>query len=102
MGEFGCSIRNKADSKAWAYYMYYMEYYVKCFKTFGIAGFLWDNGSLGKNNIGYGAECHPYIDHATGAYMPNGEAPVKAMVKAWNTESATYTLQSVYDSAPKF
>ena len=100
MGEFGCSIRNKADTKAWAFYLYYMEYFVKCFKTFGISGFLWDNGSLGKGSIGYGAECHPYIDHATGAYMPNGEAPVKAMVKAWNTNDASYTLQSVYDKAP--
>lgn len=97
MGEFGCSMRNKSDAKAWAYYLYYFEYFVKCAKTFGISAFLWDNGAEGA-----GQEHHPYINHGTGAYMTSGEAPVKAMVKAWNTESATYTLQSVYDSAPKF
>jgi endoglucanase len=102
MGEFGCSIRNKADAKAWAYYLYYMEYYVKCFKTYGISGFLWDNGSLGEGGKGYGKESHPYIHHGTGEYMTNGEEPVKAMMKAWNTTDATYTLQFVYDSAPTF
>jgi hypothetical protein len=27
---------------------------------------------------------------------------VKAMVKAWNTSSSSYTLDSVYNSAPTF
>ena len=51
---------------------------------------------------GAGKERHGYIDHGTGNYMGNGEEPVKAMVKAWNTDSSNYTLQSVYDSAPSF
>lgn len=97
MGEFGCSMRDKNNAKAWAYYLYYLEYFVKCAKTFGIAGFLWDNSA-----DGVGAEHHPYIDHGTGEYMSSGEEPVKAMVKAWSTSDASYTLQSVYDSAPKF
>ena len=97
MGEFGCSMRSKNDSKAWAYYLYYLEYFVKCARVFGVAAFLWDN-----ENEGAGAEHHPYINHGTGEYMDNGEIPVQTMVKAWFTTDKSYTLQSVYDSAPKF
>jgi aryl-phospho-beta-D-glucosidase BglC (GH1 family) len=97
MGEFGCSFRNKTDNKAWSYFLYYLEYVVKCAKVFGIPAFVWDNG-----NQGYGKETHCYIHHGTGEYMVNGKEPVAAMVKAWNTTDATYTLQTVYDSAPKF
>ena len=64
-------------------------------KTYQISAFLWDNGAKG-----YGKECHAYIDHGTGKYIGNSEAPVKAMVKAWTTKNPNYTLQSVYDSAP--
>lgn len=97
MGEFGCSMRNKSDAKAWAYYLYYLEYVVKCARTFGISPFLWDNGANG-----YGQERHGYVDHGTGEYTSTGEEPVKAMARAWNTTDAGYTLQSVYDSAPVF
>ena len=97
MGEFGCSMRDKSDAKAWAYYLYYLEYFVKCARTFGISGFLWDNGASG-----FGKERHGYVDHGDGSYTTTGEAPVKAMVKAWSTTSETYTLQSVYDKAPVF
>ena len=97
MGEFGCSMRSPNDTKAWAYYLYYLEYFVKCAKAFGVAAFLWDN-----ENEGVGAEHHPYINHGTGEYMDNGEKPVQTMVKAWFTTDKSYTLQSVYDSAPTF
>ena len=97
MGEFGCSMRNKNSSRSWAYYLYYLEYFVKAARTFGISAFLWDNGAEGA-----GKEHHPYIHHGTGQYMTDGEEPVKAMVKAWYTTDKSYTLQSVYDSAPTF
>lgn len=102
MGEFGCSFRNAKDAKAWAYFKYYLEYVVKAAKVFGISAFVWDNGSQGEGNVGYGKESHCYINHGTGAYMPNGQEPVETMIKAWYTTDASYTLQSVYDSAPKF
>ena len=98
MGEFGCSFRNKSDAKAWAYFLYYLEYVVKAAKTFGISGFLWDNGG----SDGAGKEKHHYIHHGTGQYYSTSKEPVDAMVKAWNTTDPTYTLQSVYDSAPTF
>lgn len=97
MGEFGCSMRDNSKEKAWAYYLYYLEFVVKAARTYGISAFVWDNGAEGA-----GQEHHPYIHHGTGAYMNSGEQPVKAMVKAWTTVDASYTLQSVYDSAPTF
>ena len=97
MGEFGCSMRDKSNAQAWAYYLYYLEYVVKAAKTYHIPAFLWDNGAKGS-----GKECHAYIDHGTGKYVGHSEAPVKAMVKAWFTESDSYTLESIYNNAPKF
>lgn len=95
MGEFGCSMRDKNNAKAWAFYLYYLEYVVKAAKTYGIPAFLWDNGSKG-----YGQEHHAYIDHGTGKYVGNSEAPVQAMVRAWKSNDASYTLESVYAKAP--
>ena len=95
MGEFGCSMRDKNNSKAWAYYLYYLEYVVKCAKTFGISPILWDNGAKGS-----GKERHGYIDHGTGQYIGNSQQAVAAMVKAWKTDSEGYTLQTIYNSAP--
>ena len=97
MGEFGCSLRNKNDAKAWAYYLYYMEYFVKCARVYGISGFLWDNAAKG-----YGQERHAYIDHGTGKFIDNAQEPIEAIVKAWNSTDSQYTLQSVYESAPSF
>lgn len=97
MGEFGCSMRNYADKKAWAYYLYYMEYFVKAARTFGIPAILWDN-----ENEGYGAEHHPYINHGTGAYIGHSQEVVDAMVKAWSSTDTSYTLDTVYASAPTF
>lgn len=95
MGEFGCSMRNYKDTKAWQFYLYYMEYFVKAARVFGIPAFLWDN-----ENEGYGAEHHPYLNHGTGAYIDHSKEVVDVMVKAWFTNDASYTLRSVYDSAP--
>ena len=97
MGEFGCSMRNFSDKKAWAFYLYYMEYMVKVSRVFGISPVLWDN-----ENEGYGQEHHPYINHGTGDYIDHSKEVVDVMVKAWSTNSDSYTLQSVYDSAPRF
>ena len=97
MGEFGCSMRDKNNTQAWSFYLYYLEYVVKAAKTYNISAFLWDNGATG-----YGKECHAYINHGTGKYVGNSEAPVKAMVKAWFTENDSYTLESIYNKAPKF
>lgn len=97
LGEFGCSMRSANDSKAWAFYKYYMEYVVKTARSYGIPAFLWDNGAKG-----YGREIHGYFDHATGNYMNNSKAIIETIVKAMNDDSEDYTLESVYRNAPKF
>lgn len=97
VGEFGCSMRDINDTRAWAFYLYYLEYVVKAAKTYGLPCILWDNGAKG-----FGQEKHGYFDHGTGEYVGNGQAAVEVMVKARFTEDASYTLQSVYDSAPRF
>ena len=97
LGEFGCSMRAKSDSRAWAFYLYYMEYVVKAAKTYGLPCFLWDNGG----DASAGQEKHGYIHHGTGAFMGNAAEVVAKMKKAWFTESEAYTLESVYNSAPK-
>ena len=95
MGEFGCSFRSKSDATRWNFFLYYLEYVTKAARVFGIPAFLWDNGAEGS-----GKERHGYINHGTGAYMGSSKEAVEVIVKAWTSTDASYTLQSVYDSAP--
>ena len=95
MGEFGCSLRAKTDTRAWAFFKYYLEYIVKAAKTYHMPCFLWDNGAEGP-----GKEHHGHINHATGEYAGQGQEIIEVMMKAWKTEDASYTLESVYNSAP--
>ena len=97
LGEFGCSMRAKSDARAWAFYKYYMEYVVKAAKTYGLSCFLWDNGTDGS-----GKEQHGYIHHGTGKTIGNSKEIINVMVKAWSTSAEGYTLETVYNSAPKY
>ena len=96
MGEFGCSMRSQTNGTAWAFYLYYLEYVVKAAKVNGIPCYLWDNAAEGS-----GQEHHPYINHGTGDYIGPSKEPVDRMVKAWFTDSSSYTLHSVYVNAPQ-
>ncbi|MCQ2155867.1 MAG: cellulase family glycosylhydrolase [Bacteroidales bacterium] len=96
MGEFGCSMRDYSKKKDWNNYLYYLEYFVKCSKSYGLPCFLWDNGSRGS-----GSEHHAYLDHGTGEYIDHSEEAVKVMNKAMYTTDKSYTLKSVYDNAPR-
>lgn len=97
VGEFGCSMRKKSDTRAWAFYKYYMEYIVKAARTFGLPCFVWDNGADGD-----GQEQHGYINHGTGIIIGNSKEIIGLMKKAWSTTDEGYTLDTVYDNAPKF
>ena len=97
LGEFGCSMRAQSDTRAWKFFLYYLEYVVKAAKTYGLPCFLWDNGAMGS-----GQEQHGYINHGTGSYIGNSKAVIDVMKKAWFTEAEGYTLETVYNSAPKF
>ena len=97
LGEFGCSMRAKSNTRAWAFYKYYIEYIVKAAKTYGLPCYLWDNGAEGT-----GQEQHGYINHGTGNPIGNSKEIIDLMKKAWFTASEGYTLDTVYQSAPKF
>lgn len=93
-GETGCSTRDNAIEQA--FHKYYLEYTWKCIHDYGMVPFLWDNGT--KKN---GAECHGYIDHGTGKFINSYvQECVEAMIRATTSTDPSYTLESVYDSAP--
>lgn len=95
LGEFGCCIRTDTRSKA--FIKYYLEYVVKAAKTYSLPCFLWDNSVQGGSG-----ENHGYIHHGTGNYLGGSKEFVDVMTKAWNNDSETYTLDYVYNKAPKF
>lgn len=94
LGETGCV--HRTDSRAESFRKYYLEYVYKAAKEYGMAPFYWDNGSAAAGN-----ESSGLFNHATGAFLNNAEEIVGVIRKAIFSESASYTLQSVYDSAPK-
>ncbi len=98
IGEIGCSRRDKKDARAWAFSLYYMEYIAKAARTYCLPAVLWDCGGKGVP----GPEHHYYFRHDTGEYYPDAKEAVDALLKGWFNDDPAYTLQSVYDSAPKF
>ena len=93
MGEFGCV--NRATEREQAFQQYYLKYFTKAAKSYGVPCFIWDNGAKGSGN-----ECHAFIDHATGDYSSAGaEAAVRAMTTAYRSD---YSLEDIYNQAPTF
>lgn len=94
IGEFG-NVRRATD-RAEAFRKYYLEYISKAASDYGLALFFWDNGYNGT-----GKEQSGLIDHGTGEYLNDGADMIDAMVQGYFTDDASYTLQTVYDGAPK-
>lgn len=93
MGEFGCV--NRATEREQAFQQYYLKYFTKAAKVYGVPCFIWDNGAKGAGN-----ECHAFIDHATGEYSSSGaEAAMRAMTTAYRSD---YSLEDIYKQAPAF
>ena len=93
MGEFGCV--NRANGREQSFQQYYLKYYAKLAKTYGVPAVLWDNGAKGA-----GEEKHAFIDHATGEYCTSeAKAAVEAFVSSYTN---TLTLDDVYRNAPKY
>lgn len=93
IGEMGSVHRN--TDRAESFRKYYLEYLCKAARTYGLAPFYWDNGSPGT-----GKECFGLLNHANGKYINNGKDIIDIMVKAVSNDDSSYTLDSVYDSAP--
>lgn len=95
IGEFGCV--NRDDSRPQAFQKYYLEYFCRAARTYGLPAFIWDNGNIQKSG-----ERFAYVDHGTGAYLEQGSVLVPMMIKAWTSNDKSYTLESIYNnSAPK-
>ena len=95
IGEFGCTTR--ANSRDELFRLYYLEYVCKAGHDNGFGMFIWDNGSTGTGN-----EANGYFNHGSGAFISNkAKAAVETMVKAFTNTDASYTLDAVYQGAPK-
>ena len=92
MGEFGCV--NRASAREQAFQQYYLKYYAKLAKTYGVPAMIWDNGAKGA-----GEERHAFIDHGTGEYCSTeAKAAIQALVSSYTN---SLTLDDVYRNAPK-
>ncbi len=91
LGEFGCV--NRATSREQAFQQYYLKYFAKLSKMYGIPCLIWDNGAKGHGN-----EKHAFIDHATGEFCSDeAKAAIRAMVSSYKDNK---TLEEVYNTAP--
>ncbi len=94
IGEMGSV--NRADNRAGLFRQYYMEYVAKAAHDCGLAPIIWDNGANSA-----GKECSGLFNRATGEFYGDGGTVISRMVKAVSSDDASYTLESVYNSAPK-
>lgn len=94
LGEVGCVRR--ADTKKEAFRLYYLEYLAKASRDNMIPIIYWDNGSLAA-----GRECSGLFNRSTGTFANDGGDVAAALVRGWTADDPSYTLTSVYNSAPK-
>lgn len=94
LGEIGCVHRSNATEEAFR--LYYLEYVTCAARTYGLAPIYWDNGSDKA-----GRECSGLFHRTTGAFLNNAEEVVNAMRRGVYGSGADYTLDAVYQKAPK-
>lgn len=94
IGETGNSYRGNSHDEAFR--KYFLEYIAKAARDNGLAMIIWDNGLTAP-----GAESHGYINHATGEYINNSKEILKAFTGGYNNNDPNYTLEKVYEKAPK-
>ena len=94
IGEFGCVHRSTARSESFR--KYYLEYFCKAAADRGIPIIIWDNGSTASGN-----EANGLLNHGTGAGINGGDEIMRMMSNAYFSTDPAYTLQSVYNGAPK-
>lgn len=92
MGEFGCV--NRSTGREQKFQQYYLKYYAKVAKTYGVPCLIWDNGAKGG-----GYECHAFIDHGTGEFCSTeAKEAIQALVSSYNN---SLTIEDVYRNAPR-
>jgi len=94
IGEYGCVMHKTNRSNLFR--NYYLEYVCRAAYTYGMPLIIWDNNAQGGGN-----EHHGYFNHDDGTYLNGLQNLVQTMIKAATSDDASYTLESVYDKAPK-
>ena len=94
VGEYGCVQHNNERSNKFR--NYYLEYVCRAAYTYNMPCFIWDN-----NLDGGGNEHHGYFNHNDGSYINNSESLVKTMINAATSDDTSYTLEGIYNNAPK-
>ena len=94
IGEYGCVMHTSDRSNLFR--NYYLEYVCRAAHTYNMPLFVWDNNSTGGGNEHYG-----YFNHNDGSYLNGLESLVQTMIKAATSDDTSYTLESVYATAPK-
>ena len=94
IGEYGCVMHT--TDRANLFRNYYLEYVCRAAHTYQIPAIIWDNNVSGSGN-----EHHAYFNHSNGAYLNKAESLVQTMIRATTSDDAAYTLESVYNRAPK-
>ena len=94
IGEYGC-VMHKSD-RSNLFRNYYLEYVCRAAHAYNMPLCLWDNNSQGGGN-----EHHGYFNHNDGTYLNNMGPLVATMIKAATSDDAAYTLEFVYNNAPK-
>lgn len=87
---------NRSTDRARKFRLYYMEYVAKAAYDNSLAPIIWDNGAQSA-----GRECSGLFNRTTGNFYGDGGDVISVMVKALTTDSPDYTLDTVYNSAPK-
>lgn len=91
LGEFGAT--TQSTSRGELFRAYYLEYFCRSAYFHGLPVMLWDN------NAKDGSEPFYFIDHTDGTI--HKKELMEMMVKAATSDDAEYTLESVYNKAPK-
>ena len=96
IGEYGCVLQTTDRSNLFR--NYYLEYVCRAAHTYNLPLCIWDNwdGSTGGGN-----EHHYYISHNDGTFYPGMESLVQTMIQAATSDDESYTLESIYNNAPK-
>lgn len=94
IGEYGCVMHTNDRSNLFR--NYYLEYVCRAAHTYNMPIVIWDNNSIGGGN-----EHHGYFNHSDGSYINGLESLVQTMIKAATSDDASYTLETIYNNAPK-
>ena len=94
IGEYGCVMHTTSRSNLFR--NYYLEYVCRAAHTYNLSVILWDNNTTGGGN-----EHHGYFNHNDGTYLNNLGPLVQTMIRAATADDLTYTLETIYASAPK-